>query len=90
MFVNLIDEELQDRIANSEDLDSNAAEVLKLLLEKAPSTMTIGLNDWELKPINSDKIISRYVRANKNKTSANGFLVYQKQRQREEHGANTH
>ena len=44
MFINLIDEELQDRIANSEDLDGNAAGVLKLLLEEAPSTMITGLD----------------------------------------------
>jgi hypothetical protein len=33
MFVNLIDEALQQRIADSKDLDGNAAEALKLLLE---------------------------------------------------------
>ena len=46
LFVNLIDIDLQDKIATSGDLDSNAAEVLKLLLEIAPATMTAGLQDW--------------------------------------------
>ena len=46
LFVNLIDIDLQDRIATSGDLDSNAAEALKLLLEIAPATMTAGLQDW--------------------------------------------
>ena len=46
LFVNLIDVDLQDRIATLGDLDSNAAEALKLLLEIAPATMTAGLQDW--------------------------------------------
>ena len=33
MFINLINTDLQERIAVSDDLDGNAAEVLKLLLE---------------------------------------------------------
>ena len=46
LFVNLIDIDLQDRIATSGDLDCNAAEAIKLLLEIAPATMTAGLQDW--------------------------------------------
>ena len=34
MFVNLIDTDLQERIAIANDLDGNTAEALKLLLEK--------------------------------------------------------
>ena len=45
MFVNLIDTDLQERIAIANDLDGNAAEALKLLLEKAPAEMTTGLED---------------------------------------------
>ena len=33
LFVNLIDTDLQERIAMADDLDGNAAEALKLLLE---------------------------------------------------------
>jgi hypothetical protein len=57
LFVNLIDMDLQQRIAISEDLDGNAAEALKLLLEKAPTAMTTGLNDWELKKSNNQNIL---------------------------------
>jgi hypothetical protein len=57
MFVNLIDTDLQERIAISEDLDGNAAEALKLLLEKAPTAMTTGLEDWELKKLNGRNIL---------------------------------
>ena len=45
-FVNLIDTDLQERIAIANDLDGNAAEALKLLLEKVPGEMTTGLEDW--------------------------------------------
>ena len=48
MFVNLIDVDLQERIAAANDLDGNAAEMLRLLLENAPKEMTMGLEDWEL------------------------------------------
>ena len=48
MFLNLIDTELQNRIALSDDLDGIAAESLKLLLEMAPTSMTTGLNDWTI------------------------------------------
>ena len=43
MFLNLIDLELQRKIVISDDLDGNAAEALKLLLEEAPTSMTAGL-----------------------------------------------
>ena len=48
LFLNLIDLELQKKIAISDDLDGNAAEALKLLLETAPTSMTAGLNDWTM------------------------------------------
>ena len=48
MFVNLIDVDLQERIAAANDLDGNAAEMLRLLLENTPKEMTMGLEDWEL------------------------------------------
>ena len=57
MFVNLIDTDLQERIATSDDLDGNAAEALKLLLEKGPTTMTTGLEDWELKNLNGRNVL---------------------------------
>ena len=41
--LNLIDVDLQEKIAMSNDLDGNVAEALKLLLEKAPTPMTVGV-----------------------------------------------
>ena len=48
LFLNLINLELQKKIAISDDLDGNAAEALKLLLETVPTSMTAGLNDWTM------------------------------------------
>ena len=48
LFLNLIDLELQKKIAISDDLDGNAAEALKFLLETAPTSMTAGLDDWTM------------------------------------------
>ena len=57
MFVNLIDTDLQERIAIANDLDGNAAEALNLLLEKAPAEMTTGLEDWRLENTNGRNIL---------------------------------
>jgi len=45
LFINLIDTELQQQIADSKNLDTNAAEALKLLLEDGPTELTDDLSD---------------------------------------------
>ena len=57
MFLNLIDTELQEKIAMSDDLDGNAAEALKLLLEKGPTAMTAGLENWKIENSNGRNIL---------------------------------
>ena len=57
IFVNLINTDLQERIAIANNLDRNAAEVLKLLLEKSPAEMTTGLEDWRLENTNGQNIL---------------------------------
>ena len=57
MFLNLIDTNLQEKIANSNNLDGTAAEALKLLLDKAPTTMTAGLADWKVETSNGQNIL---------------------------------
>jgi hypothetical protein len=52
MFLNLIDLDLQRKIAVSDDLDGSAAEALKLLLEKAPTSMMAGLDDCKVEESN--------------------------------------
>jgi hypothetical protein len=57
LFENLIDVDLQERIATSEDLDGAATEALKLLLDKAPMAITAGLIDWKLENVNGRNIL---------------------------------
>jgi reverse transcriptase-like protein/integrase-like protein/chromodomain-containing protein/p58 integrase-like protein len=57
MFLNLIDVDLQRKIAMTEDLDNNAAEALKLILETAPTSMTAGLDDWKVETSNGQNIL---------------------------------
>jgi len=52
LFVNLIDTELQQQIADSKILDTNAAEALKLLLEDGPTKLTDDLADWTTEDLN--------------------------------------
>ena len=40
-----------------DDLDGNAAEALKLLLETAPTSMTKGLEDWKIETKNGQNIL---------------------------------
>ena len=57
MFLNLIDTDLQEKIALSDDLDGNAAEALKMLLETGPTAMTTGLDDWKIETTNGRNIL---------------------------------
>ena len=54
MFLNLIDTDLQEKITMMNDLDGNAADTLKLLLEKGPTT---GLDDWTVENSNGQNIL---------------------------------
>ena len=57
MFLHLIDVDLQKKIAMADDLDNNAAEALKLLLEQGPTTMTTGLDDWKVEQAHGRNIL---------------------------------
>ena len=53
LFVSLIDTDLQERIAMADNLDGNAVEALRLLLESAPHSndnrlggLDIGRSEW--------------------------------------------
>jgi len=48
LFINLIDMELQQKIANSTDMDLDAANALKALLGQAPTTLQKDLEDWKI------------------------------------------
>ena len=48
LFTNLIDTKLQRRIANTENMDYDAAEAIKGLLEERPNEAKKDLEDWEV------------------------------------------
>ena len=57
LFLNLLDLDLQEQIANSRELDFDAAEVLEALLGNGPITLQHGLGDWKLKTVNDKKVL---------------------------------
>ena len=57
MFINLIDLDLQERIANSDDFDKDATDALKLLLESGPTNVKKELDDWSMETVNSKNIL---------------------------------
>jgi Integrase zinc binding domain len=62
LFVNLINMELQKKIANAKNMEYDAAKAIKELLEKGPSEAKNDLMDWEVK-INAElqrDIVRRY------------------------------
>src|ERR1700734_2772882 len=46
MFIKLLDVDLQRRIAAADELDTNASEVLKVLLGTGPAVLRNDLSDW--------------------------------------------
>ena len=46
MFINLLDMDLQARIAKAENYDFDVKNALEMLLEKGPSTLQQDLEDW--------------------------------------------
>jgi hypothetical protein len=57
LFVNLIDQELQHQIADSKQLDYDAAEAIKGLLEKGPTELRHDLNDWKIEEFEGKNIL---------------------------------
>ena len=57
MFINLIDVDLQDRIANSTNYDFDVKNALEMLLEKGPNTLQNDLEDWKLEKHNGQNIM---------------------------------
>jgi hypothetical protein len=57
LFIHLIDADLQEKIALSEDFDGIATEALELLLNNETSSLAPGLADWELRNFNGRHIL---------------------------------
>jgi Integrase zinc binding domain len=57
LFVNLINIELQKKIANAKNMDYDAAEAIKKLLEQGPREAKKDLMDWEVKEFEGENIL---------------------------------
>jgi hypothetical protein len=57
LFVNLIDMELQKKIANAKNMDYDAAEAIKELLEQGPKEAKKDLMDWEVEEFEGENIL---------------------------------
>jgi hypothetical protein len=57
LFVNLIDLDLQRRIAESGTFDSTAADAIKLLLDEGPSAAKSDLSDWAISHVDEKPIL---------------------------------
>ena len=57
MFVNLMDLNLQDRIANTDKYDYAIKNALELLLENGPNSLRQDLEDWRLEKHGDKKIL---------------------------------
>jgi hypothetical protein len=57
LFVNLIDMELQKKIANTKNMDYDAAEAIKELLKQGPREVKKDLMDWEVEEFEGENIL---------------------------------
>jgi hypothetical protein len=57
LFVNLIDMELQKKIANAKNIDYDAAETIKKLLEQGPKEAKKDLMDWKVEEFEGENIL---------------------------------
>jgi hypothetical protein len=57
LFVNLIDMELQKKIANAKNMGYDAAEAIKELLGQGPNEAKKDLMDWEVEEFKGENIL---------------------------------
>jgi hypothetical protein len=57
LFINLIDIDLQERIANCDAMDQDAMEAITTLLEQGPANVRNDLDDWTLEKVNGKNIL---------------------------------
>jgi Integrase zinc binding domain len=57
LFVNLINMELQKKIANAKNMDYDAAEAIKKLLEQRPREAKEDLMDWEVEEFEGENVL---------------------------------
>jgi len=61
LFINLINMELQEKIANSTDMDIDATDALKVLLEQALTHLQKDLKDWSIDIFDDKNIKERII-----------------------------
>ena len=61
LLVNLVDLDLQQRIASSDSYDSTAADTIKLLLDNGPSAAKSDLSDWTIDHINGKPPFQQHI-----------------------------
>jgi hypothetical protein len=57
LFVSLINIELQKKIANTKNMDYDAVESIKELLEQGPKEAKKSLEDWEVEEFEGENIL---------------------------------
>jgi Integrase zinc binding domain len=57
LFINLIDKELQKKIANAKNMDYDAAEAIKELLEQGPREVKKDLMDWKVEEFEGENVL---------------------------------
>ena len=57
MFINLMNLDLQDRIANTDKYDYDVKNTLELLLENGPNSLRQDLEDWRLEKHNGRNVL---------------------------------
>ena len=57
LFINLIDTDLQQRIANCDTMDKDAMDALTTLLDHGPTAVKNNLNDWTVEQFNNRNVL---------------------------------
>jgi hypothetical protein len=57
LFVNLLDLDLQERIANAKQYDFDVQKMLASVLEHGPTSLLQDLHDWKLEEINGKTVL---------------------------------
>ena len=57
LFVNLLDMDLQQRIANATDFDFDVAKAVEALLDNGPVTLRNDLEDWKMEEKDGRRIL---------------------------------
>ena len=57
MFINLLDTNLQERILNGKELDTDVKSTIETLLQEGPTSLKNNLEDWKIEEVDGRKMI---------------------------------